>query len=102
VIVPCAICGGTATRRLYTKFGHDIGRCTSCGLVYANPRALEEIIRSRYSPDYFWKEYLPALGVVDGRYDWNGLTPDTLRCFSCWVRRPAEGSSRSAVARGSS
>ena len=68
-IVPCAICGGTRTRRLYTKSGYDIGRCVRCGLVYANPRAPEEAIRARYSGDYFWKEYLPALGVLDGKYD---------------------------------
>lgn len=69
VSVPCAICGGNETRRLYTKFDHDIARCRRCGLVYANPRAPEAVIQSRYSADYFWTEYLPALGVVDGRYD---------------------------------
>ncbi len=40
-----------------------------CGLVYANPRAPREVIQARYSGEYFWKEYLPALGVVDGHYD---------------------------------
>ena len=68
-IVPCAICGSTRTRRLYTKSGFDIGRCVGCGLVYANPRAPLEVIQARYSGEYFWKEYLPALGVVDGHYD---------------------------------
>jgi SAM-dependent methyltransferase len=67
--IVCALCGGAETRRLYTKWGHDIARCTACGLVYANPRASAEAIHARYSADYFWKEYLPALGVVDGRYD---------------------------------
>ena len=67
--VPCAVCGGTETRRLYTKFAHDIGRCVECGLVYATPRAPRETIVARYGRDYFWNEYLPALGVVDGRYD---------------------------------
>ena len=68
-LVPCAICRGTATRRLYTKFGYDIVRCRGCGLVFASPRAPAEKILSRYGPEYFWNEYLPALGVVDGRYD---------------------------------
>ena len=67
--VPCAICGATSTRRLYTKTGFDIGRCVRCGLVYANPRAPREVIEARYSGEYFWKEYLPALGVMDGKYD---------------------------------
>jgi SAM-dependent methyltransferase len=57
------------TRRLYTKFGHDIARCVTCGLVYANPRASRAIIVGRYSHDYFWNEYLPALGVVGGKFD---------------------------------
>lgn len=68
-IVPCAICGSTRVRGLYTKSGFDIGRCIRCGLVYANPRAPIDAIQARYSKDYFWKEYLPALGVFDGRYD---------------------------------
>jgi len=33
------------------------------------PGAPEEKILARYSRDYFWKEYLPSLGVVDGQYD---------------------------------
>jgi SAM-dependent methyltransferase len=69
IIVPCAICGNMRTRRLYTKSGFDIGRCVRCGLVYANPRAPREVIQARYSGEYFWKEYLPALGVVNGNYD---------------------------------
>jgi 2-polyprenyl-3-methyl-5-hydroxy-6-metoxy-1,4-benzoquinol methylase len=68
-IVPCILCGALGTRRLYTKSGFDIGRCARCGLVYANPRAPSDAIQARYSAEYFWKEYLPALGVCDGRYD---------------------------------
>jgi SAM-dependent methyltransferase len=67
--VPCAICGGTATSPVLTKFDLPIARCTACGLVYANPRLPPEEIWKRYSPDYFWNEYLPALGVVDGQFD---------------------------------
>jgi SAM-dependent methyltransferase len=69
VSVPCTICGGTATDPLYVKYGYAIGRCRQCGLIYANPRAPEAKILSRYSSDYFWKEYLPSLGVVDGTFD---------------------------------
>ena len=69
VSVACAICGATATDQLVVKFGYAIGRCTRCGLIYANPRAPLEKILSRYSADYFWKEYLPSLGVVDGSFD---------------------------------
>jgi SAM-dependent methyltransferase len=38
-------------------------------MVYANPRLPAEEIWKRYSPDYFWKEYLPALGVIDEQFD---------------------------------
>jgi SAM-dependent methyltransferase len=64
--IPCAVCGSMDTQPVYTKFGYVIGRCTRCGLIYANPRAPMATILARYSPDYFWKEYLPALGVHDG------------------------------------
>jgi SAM-dependent methyltransferase len=69
IAVPCAICGNPATHTLYIKEGYAIGRCRRCGLVYANPRAPEAKILFRYSADYFWKEYLPSLGVVDGTFD---------------------------------
>jgi SAM-dependent methyltransferase len=41
----------------------------TCGLVYANPRAARATIVGRYSREYFWNEYLPALGVVEGKFD---------------------------------
>jgi SAM-dependent methyltransferase len=69
VAVACAVCGGTRTDPLYVKSGYAIGRCAQCGLIYANPRAPEAAILGRYSSDYFWKEYLPSLGVVDGTFD---------------------------------
>ena len=68
-IVACAICGGRDTTPVVDKMGYRIGRCVRCGLVYADPRAPHDKILARYSRDYFWKEYLPSLGVVDGRYD---------------------------------
>ena len=43
-------------------------RCRGCALVYANPRLTAEEIWQRYSPDYFWREYLPAIGVHDGQF----------------------------------
>lgn len=67
--IACAICGGRDTEPEYVKYGYAIARCRGCGLVYANPRAPAALILARYSPDYFWKEYLPSLGVIDGRFD---------------------------------
>jgi SAM-dependent methyltransferase len=67
--IPCATCGGTTGRQLYLKHGHRVIRCTSCGLVYVSPRAPQEAIWRRYSPTYFWDEYLPSLGVIGGRFE---------------------------------
>lgn len=67
--VPCANCGGTDTTVLLTKHGLPISRCVGCGLVFASPRLPPEEIWKRYSPEYFSREYLPALGVVDDRFD---------------------------------
>jgi 2-polyprenyl-3-methyl-5-hydroxy-6-metoxy-1,4-benzoquinol methylase len=63
------VCGGARTRRLYSKSGHAIARCAKCGLVFATPRAPSDAILGRYGHDYFWNEYLPALGVFDGQFD---------------------------------
>jgi SAM-dependent methyltransferase len=67
--VPCALCGGMETALMYIKTRYGIGRCVRCGLIYANPRAPHPKILHRYSRDYFWNEYLPSLGVVDGHFD---------------------------------
>lgn len=67
--VPCELCGHQSTTQLYFKFGAPIAKCDRCGLIYANPRLSKAEIMSRYSPDYFWQEYLPALGVHDGKFD---------------------------------
>jgi SAM-dependent methyltransferase len=68
-VVSCAVCRSPRGRRALTKFGLDLARCRDCGFLYASPRLSGEAIRQRYSPDYFWKEYLPSIGIVDGRYD---------------------------------
>ena len=68
-VVPCALCEGRETTRLYTKFSWGIERCRRCGLIYANPRAPEATILARYSSDYFWNEYLPAVSAPGGNYD---------------------------------
>jgi SAM-dependent methyltransferase len=65
----CAICGSAETEPIVEKFGYPIVRCRSCGLVYASPRMPTAAILARYSPDYFWNEYLPSYGVREGLVD---------------------------------
>lgn len=68
-VVSCAVCGSDRSRRILTKFGLDIAQCRDCEFVFANPRLSPEEIARRYSPEYFWNEYLPSIGVIDGKYD---------------------------------
>jgi hypothetical protein len=65
----CAICGSAKTEPIVVKFGYPIARWQNCGLVYANPRMAAAPILARYSPGYFWNEYLPAYDVHDGHFD---------------------------------
>jgi SAM-dependent methyltransferase len=67
--IACAVCDSATSTPLIQKFGLTISRCPRCGLVFANPRASVEEIWARYSPTYFWDEYLPAHGVIDGQFD---------------------------------
>ncbi len=68
--VPCALCGAHHAQDLYRKFNLTIVRCRRCALVYTNPRLPKKDLWTRYSPDYFWKEYLPTHGVRgDGPLD---------------------------------
>jgi SAM-dependent methyltransferase len=67
--VPCAVCGSLHSRRALTKFGLPIARCLDCGFLYSNPRLPPQDVLQRYSAEYFWKEYLPSIGVSNGNYD---------------------------------
>ena len=67
--IPCAVCDSQDARPIYRKFELTISRCARCGLVYATPRATRDEIWSRYSPSYFWDEYLPSHGVINGKFE---------------------------------
>src|SRR5262245_29416400 len=67
--IACAVCDSLESRPVYRKFNLTVSRCARCGLVFATPRATKEEIWRRYSPTYFWDEYLPAHGVVNGQFD---------------------------------
>jgi 2-polyprenyl-3-methyl-5-hydroxy-6-metoxy-1,4-benzoquinol methylase len=71
-IVPCALCGGTRTRRYCRKFGYPIVKCRACTLVYCNPRLTSDQTDKRYNAEYFRNEYLPSVmppgGPDDGAF----------------------------------
>jgi 2-polyprenyl-3-methyl-5-hydroxy-6-metoxy-1,4-benzoquinol methylase len=67
--IACAICDSTEVSHVFDKFNLPVSRCVRCGLVFATPRIAREEICKRYSPSYFWDEYLPSLGVVNQQFD---------------------------------
>ncbi|MBI4437183.1 MAG: class I SAM-dependent methyltransferase [Candidatus Omnitrophica bacterium] len=48
VSIPCDLCGGDRTEALFQDEGFQYVRCTSCGLVYLNPRPTEEMLKAWY------------------------------------------------------
>lgn len=60
-LVPCNICNSNEASPFVSKAGFSLVKCDRCGLVYVNPRPSKEVVYSRYSSDYFQKEYLPYL-----------------------------------------
>jgi len=59
--VPCEGCGGVELATVGKKEGLTIRRCANCGLAFTSPRPRFEVVRQRYSADYFEREYLPEM-----------------------------------------
>jgi 2-polyprenyl-3-methyl-5-hydroxy-6-metoxy-1,4-benzoquinol methylase len=67
--VCCNLCAADDCVQIGRKFDLTIVRCRQCSLVYTNPLPSLDFIWSRYSPEYFEQEYLPAWGVHAGQVD---------------------------------
>lgn len=61
IIETCPLCGHFEFENVFTKFSLSVVRCQRCSLLFTNPRLIEKKIMSRYSDDYFFKEYHPVL-----------------------------------------
>ncbi len=59
----CVACGGQDLFHLWEKVGFAQKRCRSCGLVFSDPIPDPALVFSRYSSDWFEKEYLPSFGI---------------------------------------
>jgi SAM-dependent methyltransferase len=66
--IACNICGSRESEVALVKGGLPIARCRQCGLVYANPRLTQAEIWKRYSPTYFWDEYMPTHLAPHGEF----------------------------------
>jgi 2-polyprenyl-3-methyl-5-hydroxy-6-metoxy-1,4-benzoquinol methylase len=67
--VACRLCGRRDPKPYAIKFGLTLVKCRSCGLVYAQPRLTEADVMKRYSPEYFYKEYLPVFRADETSFD---------------------------------
>jgi 2-polyprenyl-3-methyl-5-hydroxy-6-metoxy-1,4-benzoquinol methylase len=66
--VACNLCGGTATAPFTRKDGFDVVRCTSCDLVYVNPRARVAELTEQYNTGESSRiEYYRDAEVADRR-----------------------------------
>ncbi len=75
--IPCPGCGKPRARPFLACDGFAFVRCTTCSLVYQNPRPVFEDVRKRYGGGYFAYERenervffgLMRLGLRDIRFD---------------------------------
>jgi SAM-dependent methyltransferase len=72
----CAVCGAPSENHpiLFWKYNTPVVRCTTCGLLYSNPRWKAEHLFGRYTPEY-WQKYsadmsrhVPDLAANRARY----------------------------------
>ncbi len=49
----CAVCDSTASRRLFTKEGHEFVQCRSCGLIRIDPQPTSAVLAGIYGSHYY-------------------------------------------------
>jgi SAM-dependent methyltransferase len=68
----CDLCGAPSASHptLFWKHNTPVVRCTTCGLIYANPRWKAEYLFGRYTPEY-WQHYADEIksGHIDPIFD---------------------------------
>lgn len=68
VVVPCYLCGSSASRPWASENGYAAVRCAECGLVYVNPRpAPESISRAAQTGLHSGEQELAVTGSYGGR-----------------------------------
>lgn len=55
---PCIVCGNAYVRRIEKDNGYNVLQCLGCGFSYVWPMPADELLKERYSQDY----YAPWLG----------------------------------------
>jgi len=75
--IPCPLCGSRQGPQFLRCDGFTFVRCSSCFVVYQNPRPVFEDLRRRYGENYFAYEHenesnfhnLMLLGLTDAQFD---------------------------------
>ena len=94
--VACNLCGGTATRAVHPQGRLRPGACTSCGLVYVNPRTRCPGLTAHYNSDESSRiEYYSDAEVADRRTFVEILASRANDCSAapetCWTSGPERG-----------
>jgi 2-polyprenyl-3-methyl-5-hydroxy-6-metoxy-1,4-benzoquinol methylase len=64
----CNLCGSSKASGLLTKYGNQIVKCTSCGLIYVNPQPDWSQIKEFYGECYFKIEKFKQLPLGTSGY----------------------------------
>jgi 2-polyprenyl-3-methyl-5-hydroxy-6-metoxy-1,4-benzoquinol methylase len=78
---PCPICRTTTTRPRYTVAGFSIVSCTSCGMVYVNPRIVTDDLFNIYRNEYFNRG---RRGVESGYENYELTATLRIKTFNKW------------------
>lgn len=78
---PCPVCGATATRPRYKVAGFSIVSCTSCGMVYVNPRIKTDDLFNIYRNEYFNRG---SLGSESGYENYELTAALRIKTFDKW------------------
>lgn len=57
--VNCNLCQANDYKVIWSELPYQVVKCRRCGLVYNNPRLTQEELASFYSPEYFYRYYVP-------------------------------------------
>lgn len=78
----CPICLKDIHKLVYNIKGFNIVRCTSCSMVYVNPRLKDEEIYAIYKKNYFIKDDYTFKDFGYGNYELTGRLRD--KTFNYW------------------
>lgn len=77
--ISCPLCKTRAWKKLYPKQYSRIVQCTSCSLIYTNPRLKSKFLKHLYSKEYFKNNNSHITGYTDYVEDERNITKTFLK-----------------------